>query len=389
MLTFLTSGESHGPQLTGIIEGIPAGLKIDINHINKALANRQSGYGRGARQNIEHDMVEVLGGVRHSVTLGSPISLVIKNKDFNNWKKTMSPVSDFNNQDYIDEVTSPRPGHADLVGGIKYRFYDLRNVLERSSARETAMQVAIGDICEQLLAKIGISIVGYVRQIGKYSVKETSLLNVKDIKDEISKNDLRIIDNKKVDALHKIIDKAKMEGNTLGGVVRVVVENLPAGLGSYVSRSMKLDAQLAAAVVSVNAVKGVSFGLGSDISTRTGRQVLDKIQYDSKSGWTRLSNNLGGLEGGMTNGMPLVINAILKPISTLSKPLKSVDVKTKKIKDASVQRSDVSAIVPASVVVSSVVAIELTKVITETFDCSNMARLQEQLNSYRKEVRDY
>ncbi|UQS84332.1 chorismate synthase [Bombilactobacillus thymidiniphilus] len=389
MLFYMTAGESHGPQLTGIINGLPAGLEIDVAQINAALTARQGGYGRGNRQKIEHDQVKIVGGLRHSVTLGSPLALTILNKDFAHWQDNMDPLQPANERNTLRQVTRPRPGHADLVGGMKYRQRDLRNVLERSSARETAMRVAIGNICQQLLAQLDIDIVGYVQQVGNVNASLEELPPITIMRDLLSQNDLRILDQTKVEEIHELIDTAKKDGDTVGGVVRVVVENVPAGLGSYTSWDTKLDAKLAGAVMGVNAIKGVSFGQGFAGSQQLGSQVMDAICYDQNKGWGRLSNHLGGFEGGMTNGQSLVINAAMKPLPTLYRALPSVNILTKEVQKANVERSDTTAIVPASIVVASVVAIELAQIITETFDGSNMTRLKEQVAAYRQELQEY
>lgn len=388
-MNYLTAGESHGPQLTGILEGIPAGLHLDVDRINQALAARQGGYGRGNRQKIEHDMVEIVGGVRHGVTLGSPIALTVKNRDHAHWSEIMNPTSPATPENTVRKVNHPRPGHADLVGGMKYRHRDLRNVLERSSARETAMRVAVGNICEQLLAALDISIVGYVQQVGFIDARGNQPDNVKAIEMLIAQNDLRIIDNTKVEAIHQLIDQTKRNGDTLGGVIRVVAENVPAGLGSHVSWDTKLDGKLAAAVMGVNAMKGVSIGDGFENAVRLGSQVMDEISWDQETGYSRLSNHLGGFEGGMTNGMPIVINAAMKPIPTLYKPLQTVDVTSNEPVKANVERSDTTAIVPASLVVENVVAIELAKAITDAFESASLERLQEEVAAWRQEMREY
>ena len=388
-MNYLTAGESHGPQLTGILEGIPAGLHLDVDQINQALAARQGGYGRGNRQKIEHDMVEIVGGVRHGVTLGSPIALTVKNRDHAHWSEIMNPTSPATPENTVRKVNHPRPGHADLVGGMKYRHRDLRNVLERSSARETAMRVAVGNICEQLLAALDISIVGYVQQVGFIDARGNQPDNVKAIEMLIAQNDLRIIDNTKVEAIHQLIDQTKRHGDTLGGVIRVVGEIVPAGLGSHVSWDTKLDGKLAAAVMGVNAMKGVSIGDGFENAVRLGSQVMDEISWDQETGYSRLSNHLGGFEGGMTNGMPIVINAAMKPIPTLYKPLQTVDVTSNEPVKANVERSDTTAIVPASLVVENVVAIELAKAITDAFESASLERLQEEVAAWRQEMREY
>lgn len=388
-MNYLTAGESHGPQLTGILEAIPAGLHLNVDQINQALAARQGGYGRGNRQKIEHDTVEIVGGVRHGVTLGSPIALTVKNRDHAHWSEIMNPTSPATPENTVRKVNHPRPGHADLVGGMKYRHRDLRNILERSSARETAMRVAVGNICEQLLAALDISIVGYVQQVGFVDARGNQPDNVKAIQMLIAQNDLRIIDNSKVEAIHQLIDQTKRNGDTLGGVIRVVAENVPAGLGSHVSWDTKLDGKLAAAVMGVNAMKGVSIGDGFENAVRLGSQVMDEISWDQETGYSRLSNHLGGFEGGMTNGMPIIINAAMKPIPTLYKPLQTVDVTSYEPVKANVERSDTTAIVPASLVVENVVAIELAKAITNAFEASSLQRLQEEVAAWRREMREY
>lgn len=389
MINYVTAGESHGPQLSGILTGIPAGLSLDIDAINAGLAARQGGFGRGNRQQIEHDTVQITGGVRHGVTLGSPIALTITNRDHAHWSAIMDPLSPATATNTLRQVTRPRPGHADLVGGMKYGHRDLRNVLERSSARETAMRVAIGQICKQLLAQLDIQLIGYVQQIGATQIPVDGTLTVSQLQARVSQNDLRIEANDQVEVLHDLITATKKAGDTLGGVIRVVAENVPAGLGSYTNWDTKLDGQLAAAVMGVNAMKGVEIGDGFTAAGQYGSQVMDEIDWDTAAGWSRLTNHLGGFEGGMTNGMPIVIKAAMKPIPTLYKPLQSVDIATKVRQKASVERSDTTAIVPASLVVESVVAIELARALTATFDRSNLQRLQRMLADYRDELRQY
>lgn len=389
MINYVTAGESHGPQLTGILTGIPAGLTLDIDAINAGLSARQGGFGRGNRQQIEHDQVTVVGGLRHGVTLGSPLALTIQNRDHAHWAKIMNPTSPATPENTLRQVTRPRPGHADLVGGMKYGHRDLRNVLERSSARETAMRVAIGQICKQLLAQLDIHLVGYVQQIGQVKTDPQAGLDVADLEHAITQNDLRITDNTKVDEIHELITATRKAGDTLGGVIRVVATHVPAGLGSYTNWDTKLDGKLAAAVMGVNAMKGVEIGDGFAAAASHGSQVMDEIDWNAEDGWSRLTNHLGGFEGGMTNGMPIIVKAAMKPIPTLYKPLQSVDIATKEVKKASVERSDTTAIVPASIVVESVVAIELARAITETFDGSNLERLKRTIAEYRDELQRY
>lgn len=389
MINYYTAGESHGPELSGILTGIPAGLHLDIDEINAALAARQGGYGRGNRQKIEKDQVIITGGVRHGVTLGSPIALTIKNRDHAQWSKIMNPVAPANAENTLRSVSRPRPGHADLVGGMKYGHRDMRNVLERSSARETAMRVAIGNICKQVLESLDVKIVGHVESIGGIQAAGDLSTNVDTIEAGIQENDLRILDQNKVEEIHARIDQAKRDGDTLGGVIRVVATNLPAGLGSYTSWDTKLDAKVAGAVVGVNAMKGCEIGDGFENAVRPGSQVMDEIDWEEGKGFTRNSDHLGGFEGGMTNGMPVIVKAAMKPIPTLYKPLQSADINSKEIKKATVERSDTTAIVPASIVIESVVAIELAKAITETFDGSQIDRLKKQVSEYREELKNF
>lgn len=389
MINYITAGESHGPELSGILTGIPAGLPLNIDEINTALSARQGGYGRGNRQKIEHDQVIITGGVRHGVTLGSPIALTIKNRDHAQWSKIMDPITPANAENTLRAVSRPRPGHADLVGGMKYGHRDMRNVLERSSARETAMRVAIGNICKQVLEALDVKIVGHVESIGGIQAAGNQSIDVLEIEQLIQSNDLRILDQSKVDEIHNRIDQAKRDGDTFGGVIRVVATNLPAGLGSYTSWDTKLDAKVAGAVVGVNAMKGCEIGDGFENAVRPGSQVMDEIDWEEGKGFTRNSDHLGGFEGGMTNGMPVIVKAAMKPIPTLYKPLQSADINSKEIKKATVERSDTTAIVPASIVIESVVAIELAKAICETFDGSQIDRLKKQITDYREELKNF
>lgn len=389
MFNYITAGESHGPELSGILTGIPAGLHLNIDEINAALSARQGGYGRGNRQKIEHDQVIITGGVRHGVTLGSPIALTIKNRDHAQWSKIMDPITPANAENTLRSVSRPRPGHADLVGGMKYGHRDMRNVLERSSARETAMRVAIGNICKQVLETLDVQIVGHVESIGGIQAAGNLSTDVATIEQAIHENDLRILDQSKVEEIHDRIDQAKRDGDTLGGVIRVVATNLPAGLGSYTSWDTKLDAKVAGAVVGVNAMKGCEIGDGFENAVRPGSQVMDEIDWEEGKGFTRNSDHLGGFEGGMTNGMPVIVKAAMKPIPTLYKPLQSADINSKEIKKATVERSDTTAIVPASIVIESVVAIELAKAICETFDGSQIDRLKKQVADYREELKNF
>jgi len=383
-MRYLTSGESHGPQLTAIIEGIPAGLPLTAEMINKELMIRQQGYGRGDRMKIESDRVEIVSGVRHGITIGSPITLIIYNKDNKNWGHVMA-VEPIEEHDYeVKKV--PRPGHADLVGAMKYGHRDLRNVLERSSARETAIRVAVGAVAKQILKALDIEIGAHVLQIGSVT---SSIQNVTlaQLKDNLLQSPVRCVDLKASKQMCELIDQAKSSGDTLGGVVEVLVENVPAGMGSYVQFDRKLDAKLASAVMGVQSVKGVYFGDAMMASSHFGSQVHDQIIYED--GYQRQSNHYGGFEGGMTNGMPLVIHAMIKPIPTLYKPLNSIHIETKAVEESMIERSDTCVVPAAGVVLEAVVATEVARTLLEEFQSNQMSQLIEQVNQYREYVRRF
>ncbi|WP_218696535.1 chorismate synthase [Mammaliicoccus sciuri] len=382
-MRYLTSGESHGPQLTVIIEGVPANLKIDVNEINEEMFKRQGGYGRGRRMQIEKDSVEIVSGVRHGYTLGSPITLIVKNDDFKHWRKIMGadPLTEEELENMKRVITKPRPGHADLVGGMKYNHRDLRNVLERSSARETAARVAVGVVSKILLKALDIEIYSRVIEIG--GVKDDYEYTLEEVKQNIDHNDVRCINDDVAEKMRNRIDEAKKDGDSIGGIVEVVVENMPAGIGSYVHYDRKLDGRLAQAVVSINAFKGVSFGEGFKAAEKPGSEIQDEIAYDSEIGYHRLSNHLGGLEGGMSNGMPIVINGVMKPIPTLYKPLNSVDIDSKDSFKATIERSDSCAVPAASVVCENVIAFEVAKALTEEYQSNHIDQLQEAIKNHR------
>ncbi|MCE4981259.1 chorismate synthase [Mammaliicoccus sciuri] len=382
-MRYLTSGESHGPQLTVIIEGVPANLKIDVNEINEEMFKRQGGYGRGRRMQIEKDSVEIVSGVRHGYTLGSPITLIVKNDDFKHWRKIMGadPLTEEELENMKRVITKPRPGHADLVGGMKYNHRDLRNVLERSSARETAARVAVGAVSKILLKALDIEIYSRVIEIG--GVKDDYEYTLEEVKQNIDHNDVRCINDDVAKKMRNRIDEAKKDGDSIGGIVEVVVENMPAGIGSYVHYDRKLDGRLAQAVVSINAFKGVSFGEGFKAAEKPGSEIQDEIAYDSEIGYHRLSNHLGGLEGGMSNGMPIVINGVMKPIPTLYKPLNSVDIDSKDSFKATIERSDSCAVPAASVVCENVIAFEVAKALTEEYQSNHIDQLQEAIKNHR------
>ncbi|MBM6628102.1 chorismate synthase [Mammaliicoccus vitulinus] len=382
-MRYLTSGESHGPQLTVIIEGVPANLKIDVNEINEEMFKRQGGYGRGRRMQIEKDAVEIVSGVRHGYTLGSPITLIVKNDDFKHWRKIMGadPLTEEEIENMKRVITKPRPGHADLVGGMKYNHRDLRNVLERSSARETAARVAVGAVSKILLKALDIDIYSRVIEIG--GVKDDFEYSLEQVKENIDHNDVRCINDEVAEKMRNRIDEAKNDGDSIGGIVEVVVENMPAGIGSYVHYDRKLDGRLAQAVVSINAFKGVSFGEGFKAAEKPGSEIQDEIAYDNDKGYHRLSNHLGGLEGGMSNGMPIVINGVMKPIPTLYKPLNSVDIDSKESFKATIERSDSCAVPAASVVCEHVIAFEVAKAITEEYQSNHIDQLQDAIKNHR------
>lgn len=383
-MRYLTSGESHGPQLTVIVEGIPANLEIKVEDINKEMFKRQGGYGRGRRMQIEKDTVEIVSGVRNGYTLGSPITMVVTNDDFTHWRKIMgaAPISEEERENMKRTITKPRPGHADLVGGMKYNHRDLRNVLERSSARETAARVAVGALCKVLLQQLDIDIYSRVVEIG--GIKDKDFYDSETFKANLDRNDVRVIDDSIAQAMRDKIDEAKNEGDSIGGVVQVVVENMPVGVGSYVHYDRKLDGKIAQGVVSINAFKGVSFGEGFKAAEKPGSEIQDEILYNSEFGYYRGSNHLGGLEGGMSNGMPIIVNGVMKPIPTLYKPLNSVDINTKEDFKATIERSDSCAVPAASIVCEHVVAFEIAKALLEEFQSNHIEQLQQQIADRRQ-----
>ncbi|MFK3372916.1 chorismate synthase [Staphylococcus aureus] len=383
-MRYLTSGESHGPQLTVIVEGIPANLEIKVEDINKEMFKRQGGYGRGRRMQIEKDTVEIVSGVRNGYTLGSPITMVVTNDDFTHWRKIMgaAPISEEERENMKRTITKPRPGHADLVGGMKYNHRDLRNVLERSSARETAARVAVGALCKVLLQQLDIDIYSRVVEIG--GIKDKDFYDSETFKANLDRNDVRVIDDSIAQAMRDKIDEAKNEGDSIGGVVQVVVENMPVGVGSYVHYDRKLDGRIAQGVVSINAFKGVSFGEGFKAAEKPGSEIQDEILYNSEIGYYRGSNHLGGLEGGMSNGMPIIVNGVMKPIPTLYKPLNSVDINTKEDFKATIERSDSCAVPAASIVCEHVVVFEIAKALLEEFQSNHIEQLQQQIADRRQ-----
>ncbi|RKQ37659.1 chorismate synthase [Oceanobacillus halophilus] len=387
-MRYLTAGESHGKQLTTIIEGIPSKMPITKDNINESLLRRQGGHGRGKRQQIEKDLVNITSGIRHGYTLGSPISLVITNDDFKHWTDIMG-------EDPLSEdvairrvVSKPRPGHADLNGALKYGHRDMRNVLERSSARETAARVAAGAVAKTLLKQLGIEVCGYVKEIAGIRAKEIGSLSMEERQNRITESPVMVLDKDVEQEMMDKIDQTKKEGDSIGGVCEVYVEGMPAGVGSYVHYDRKLDSRIAGSVVSINAFKGVEFGIGFEAAKKYGSEVHDEISWNEEQGYYRTSNRLGGFEGGMTTGMPIVVRGVMKPIPTLMrKPLESVDIETKEPFKATVERSDACAVPAASVVMEHVVAFELAKAITEQFPNDQFTKLKKAIDDYRDEIR--
>ncbi|MGX7595661.1 chorismate synthase [Planococcus plakortidis] len=390
-MRYLTAGESHGPQLTAIIEGLPAQLPLTAEMINKELKRRQGGHGRGRRMQIETDTVEIVSGVRHGKTLGSPVALVVKNDDWKHWTNVMGIEPIEETDEVKRQLTRPRPGHADLNGGMKYGHRDLRNVLERSSARETTVRVAVGAVAKQLLAELGVKIVSHVTEIGGIKVDPASYLgkSADEIRDIVEQDAVYCADATKTKEMTDLIDATKKNGDSIGGTVEVIVEGMPAGIGSYVHYDRKLDAKIAASVMSINAFKGVEFGLGFEMARRPGSEVHDEIVWSEENGYSRSTNNLGGFEGGMTTGMPIIVRGVMKPIPTLYKPLKSVDIETKEPFQASIERSDSCAVPAASIVAEHVVAFEAANALLEQFDADQLPRLKENIESYKAYTKEF
>jgi len=387
---YLTAGESHGPQLTAIIEGLPANMAILAARINKDLARRQQGYGRGGRMKIETDTADILSGVRWGKTLGSPLTLVVKNRDWENWSERMSPLPE--DRDDSIAVTRPRPGHADLTGALKYDQTDVRNVLERSSARETAVRVAVGAVAKQLLEAFGIRVGGYVTRVGSVSAPPPDL-SIEELWLAAAESELFCCNLSIDEPMKKAVDLAKAAGDTLGGVVEVQVIGCPPGLGSYVHWDRKLDARLAMALMSIQAIKGVEVGMGFGVAERPGSQVHDEIFYDearlqsgASSAYCRATNNAGGIEGGMSNGETIMLRAAMKPIPTLYKPLRSVDMGTHEPFEAAVERSDTCAVPAALVVAEAVVAIEIASAFLEKFGGDSLEEIKRNYDGYCRRV---
>ena len=398
MLRYVTAGESHGPCLTMVIDGVPAGFPIDVNRINHDLWRRQQGYGRGGRMLIEKDEVQIRSGIRWGETLGSPVALGIENRDWKNWTQKMSPAPEDRNEKIA--VTKPRPGHADLTGVLKYDRADIRDILERASARDTVSRTAVGSFSKQLLTPFGIRVMGYIRSIGPVEARLDGL-TYEEIYARAEESPVRTADKEAEEQMIALIEACKKEGNTLGGIFEVVALGLPPGLGTHTQWDRKLDGRLAQALMSIQAIKGVEIGLGFEMARRRGSQVHDEIFFDPNkmvtegtprivpTGFYRGSNNSGGTEGGMTNGAPLVIRVAKKPISTLMSPLQSVDLRSKQQADASVERSDVCAAPAAAVVGESVVAFELAAAFMEKFGGDSLREIKRNYESYLEQIKNF
>jgi chorismate synthase len=385
---FTTAGESHGKALIAIVEGLPAGLEISVEKINYQLWRRQQGYGRGGRMKIESDKVEILSGVRHGKTLGSPVAVLIENRDFVHWDQIMSVEKLLETPKMLRTVKRPRPGHADLAGGLKFQTRDLRDILERASARETAARVACGAIAQQLLEFFGIQIRSHVVRIGNVPTTEIRLKSWEEICAIPDDSPLRCADKQLEQEMIKLIDRAKEAGDTLGGVFEVVAKNLPVGLGSHVSWREKLDGQIAQAIMSIHAVKAVEIGEGVANASKFGSEVHDEIVYEG-SKFKRLTNRAGGLEGGITNGEELRVRGYMKPISTLRKPLRSVDIDTKEPELAAFERSDVTAVPAAGVIGEAMLAIVLANAMREKFGGDSLEEMMRNFQSYCESLKNY
>ncbi|MCI9261306.1 chorismate synthase [uncultured Adlercreutzia sp.] len=384
-MEYITAGESHGPELTAIVTGVPAGLPISEEQINTDLKRRQSGYGRGGRQAIETDTVRVTSGVRFGRTLGTPIALTVRNRDWENWTDRMAAFGCVPS-DLVREVT-PRPGHADLVGVLKTNTDDCRNILERASARETAARVAAAGIAREFLAELGVDVFSYVTSVGDVRLADEDLAQVvQHAPLDIELSEMRCPDERTTEAMKRAVDRAKADGESLGGTFRVVATGLVPGLGSYATGPDRLTSRIGAALFSIPAIKGVEFGLGFEAARRVGSQVHDPIALENGE-FVRTSNNAGGLEGGMTNGMPLVVTAAMKPIPTLMQPLGTVNLDTLEVEEASKERSDTCAVPAAAVVAEGEVAFALANAYLEAFGSTCMADVKAAIKAYQKRLK--
>ncbi len=371
MLSYITTGESHGKYLAAILEGLPSGLAVDLPYINSELGRRQQGYGRGGRQKIETDQVEIMGGVVKGLTTGAPVGFLLANKDFK--------------IDEMPELFRPRPGHADLAGSLKYH-QGIRPVLERASARETAMRVAVGALCKNFLKQFGIEVVAHVTQIGKAKIEEGMELTVKTIRAKTKGSEVNCVCRKTEVVMIAVIDEARRSKDSLGGAYEIRVSGVPIGLGSYVHYERKLDARLAAAVMSSQSVKAVEIGLGTKLAGLSGSESHDEIFYDKAKGYYHKTERAGGIEGGMSNGGDIVIRATMKPISTLARPLESVNMQTKQAEKADFERSDVCAVPAGSVIGESLTAFVIADAFLEKFGGDSIAEIKRNHNGYLKQI---
>jgi chorismate synthase len=389
MIRFVTAGESHGRALVMIFEGLPAGLPVDVQIINRELERRQWGYGRGGRMKIEKDQAQIMSGVRHGLTLGSPVSMVIENRDWSNWTDIMSVEPKELIEEKARRVKRPRPGHADLAGGQKYSVRDLRNILERASARETTSRVACGALARQLLSAFGIEIASHVVQLGGLPERplELSWEQIKQIPED---SPLRCADQDAQQKMVELIDRTRREGDTLGGIFEVVVKGLQPGLGSHISWEEKLDGRLAQAIMSIHAVKGVEIGKGIEAASLPGSSVHDEISFTEPTHtFNRLTNRAGGLEGGITNGEELRVRGYLKPISTLRKALRSVDIDTKEEQAAAYERSDITVVPAAGVIGEAMVAVVLARAMREKFGGDSLEEMKRNYDGYVSQLANF
>ncbi|MFW6266981.1 MAG: chorismate synthase [Halanaerobium sp.] len=399
MFEYLTAGESHGPRLTAVIKNLPSGLRLDPEKINEQLFRRQQGYGRGGRMKIESDRVIINSGLRHRETLGTPLSMTVENKDWQNWIEAMAP--DKERKEELESLTNPRPGHADLPGALKYNHRDLRNVLERASARETAARTAVGAVARQFLAEFDINIYSHVVQIGNLKSETWTDLKAKDpqrfkkeaaVKEyfsELDRTPLRCGDSSKTEAMKNLIDSWRANGDSVGGVFEIVVTGLPVGLGSHVHWDLKLESRLAAELMGIQAIKGVEIGSGFKGAALPGSKAHDEIFYNLDRGFYRKSNQAGGIEGGMSNGEELIIRLAMKPIPTLAKALHSADIISKKETTAAKERSDVCAVPAASIVGEAVTASVLARSTAEKFGGDSMKEIKRNYDSYLEQLRKF
>ncbi len=406
---YLTAGESHGQALTCTIDGLPSNMPLTAEDIDTDLARRQKGYGRGGRMQIETDKAQILTGVRLGKTLGSPVSLLIKNKDWENWEEIMTPEPRSQKLEISNSkskvVSRPRPGHADLSGALKYDHRDLRNILERSSARETAARVAVGAIAKKLLSEFNISVMSYVTEIGgaglkstEHRAQNTEFKTFQAMARKAEASEVRCPDEKAEASIIRKIKSAMKNGDTLGGIFEVAVFGVPVGLGSYSQWDRKLEAKLAYGIMGIQAIKGVEIGLGFEVARRPGSEVMDEIYHKAQTkkgpmhpagGFYRKTNNAGGIEGGMSNGMPIIVRAAMKPIPTLKSPLASVDINTKQKFKAAYERSDACAVPAASVIGEAVTAITIADMFLEKFGGDSIQEMKRNYEGYLKQMREF